>query len=95
MSTENPTMALVGLDKGTLNFVQMVKSWDGQGTAPFTTGPVQDLAAVLCNQNILKAFETVRAATNALALIGNEVTQLKTRLKDQKANSIQQQTEIV
>ena len=61
MSTENPTVALVGHDEGTLNFVQIVKLWDGQGTAPFTTAQVQDLAGVLCSQNFLEAFETARA----------------------------------
>ena len=69
MTTENPTVALVGLDEGTPNFVQIVTLWDGQRTAPFTTAQVQDLAAVLCNQNFLEAFETGRAATNALPLI--------------------------
>ena len=57
MSTENPTVALVGLDKSTFNFVQIVKSWDGQGTAPFTTAQVRDIAAVLCSQNFLEALK--------------------------------------
>ena len=63
MSTENPTMALGGLDEGTLNFIQIVTSWDGQGTALFTTAQVQDIAAVLCKQNFLEVFESGRAAT--------------------------------
>ena len=94
MSTENPTVALVGLDKGTLNFVQIGKSWDGQGPAPFTTAQVQDLATVLGNQNFVEAFQTGRTLTNALPLIRNEVTWLETELEDQKADSIQHQTEI-
>ena len=88
MSTQNPTMALLGLDEGTLNFIQIVKSWDGQRTVPFTTAQVQDLAAVLCSHNFFEAFETGRAATNALPVVRNEVTQLETELEDQKADSI-------
>ena len=94
MSTENHIVALVGLDEGTLNFVRIVAAWDGQGTAPFTTAQTQDLATVLVNQNFLEAFETGRMATDALPLIRAEVTRLETELEDQRADSIQQQTEI-
>ena len=69
MSTENPTVALVGLDQGTLNFVQAITTWDGQGVAPFTPAQIRDLAAVLYNQNFLEVFETGRAVTDALPLI--------------------------
>ena len=69
MSTENPTVALVGLDQGTLNFVQAITSWDGQGVAPFTTAQIRDLAAVLCNRNFLEVFEKGMAATDVVPLI--------------------------
>ena len=94
MSTENPTMALVSLNQGTLNCVQAITAWDGQGTAPFTTAQVRDLAAVLCNQNILEIFETGRPATDAVPLIRDEFTRLETELEDKTADPIQQQTEI-
>ena len=94
MSAENPTVALVAIDQGTLNFAQAVQSWDGQGTAPFSTAQVQYLAGVLCNQNLLKAFKTGRAASDALTTIRAEIPRLETELKDKKPNSIQQQTEI-
>ena len=61
--------------------------------APFTTAQIRDLAAVLCNQNLLEIFETGRAATDAVPLIRAEVTRLETELEEQKADSIQQQTE--
>ena len=75
-------MVLVGLDEGTLNFMQIITSWDGQGTAPLITAQVRDLVAVLCNQIFLKAFETGRAAINALSLIRAEVTRLETELEE-------------
>ena len=93
MSTEIPTVALVGLDQGTLNFVQAITMWDDLGVAPFTTAQIRDLATVLCNQNLFEVFETGRAATDAVCLIRAEVTQLETELEEQKADSIQQQTE--
>ena len=74
MSTEDPTVALVGLHEGTLNFTRIVASWDGQATAPFTTAQVWELATVLLNQNFFEAFETGRTATDALPLIRAEVT---------------------
>ena len=83
MSTENPTVALLGLDQGTLDFVQVITAWDGQGTATFTTVQVRDLATVLCNQNFLEILETDTAATDAVPLIHAEVTQLETELTDQ------------
>ena len=94
LSTENLTVALVGLDQGTLDFVQAITAWDGQGTASFTMAEVRDLTAVLYNQNCLEIFETGRAATDEVPLIRAEVTRLETELEDQKADSIQQQTEI-
>ena len=94
MSTEHPTVTLVDLDQGTFNFVQSITAWDGQGMAPFTTTQVQDLAAVFCSQNLLEAFEAGRAATDAIPLIRAEIPRLETDLEDQKADSIQQQTEI-
>ena len=90
MGTENPTVVLVGLDKGTLNFVRIIVSWDGQGTMPFTTAQVRDLATVLVDQNFLRAFETGRMATDALPLIPAAVTQLETEREEQKVDSIQQ-----
>ena len=93
MSTENPSVALVGLDQSTLNFVPAITTWDGQGVAPFTMAQIRDLAAVLCNQNFLEAFETGRAATVTVPLIRAEITRLETGLEEQKADSIQQQTE--
>ena len=94
MTTENRSVALGGLDQGTLNFVQTIIAWDGQGAAPFTTTQIRDLAWVLTNQNFLEAFEAGRAATDALHKIRAEVSRLETELEDQKADSIQQQTEI-
>ena len=93
MSTENPTGARVGLDQGTLNFVQAITTWDGQSVAPFTMAQIWDLAAVLCNQNFLEVFETGRAATDAVLRIRAVITRLETELEEQKADSIQQQTE--
>ena len=90
MSTENPTVALVGLGQGTINFAQAITTWDGQRVAPFTTAQIRDLAAVLCNQNFLEAFETGTAATDVVPLIRAEVTRLETELEEQKADSIQQ-----
>ena len=87
MSTENPTMALVGLDQGTLNFVQAITAWDGEGAAPFTTTRIRDLARILSTQNFLEAFEAGRMAIDA-------VPRIQPELEDQKADSIQQQTEI-
>ena len=49
MSAENPVVAPVALDQGTLNFAQAVESWDGQGAAPFSTAQIRDLASLLCN----------------------------------------------
>ena len=69
MSTENSTVALVDLDQGTLNFVQAITAWDGQGMAPFTTAQIQDLAAVPCNQNFLEVFDTGRPTTDTVPLI--------------------------
>ena len=86
MSAETPTVALVALDQGTLNIVQAVKSWDGQGTVPFSTPEVWNLATILCHQNFLEAFETGKASINALPLIRNEVAQLVTEREDQKAD---------
>ena len=94
MSSENPTVTVVGLDQGTFNFVQSIAAWEGQGATPFTTTQVRDLAAVLCSQNLLEIFEAGRAATNAVPQIRVEVARLETELEDQKADSIQQQTEI-
>ena len=54
---------------------------------------IRNLATVLCNQNFLEVFETGRAATDAGPMIEDEVTRLETELEDQKADSIQQQTE--
>ena len=93
MSRDNSTVALVALDQGTLNFVPAITTWDGQGVAPFTTAQIRDLAAVLCNHNFLKVFETGKAATDTVRLIRAEVTRLETKLKEQKADSIQQQME--
>ena len=82
------------LDQGTLNFAQAVQSWDGQGTATFSTTQVWDRTRVLCNQNFLKACEAGRASTDTLPNIRAEVTRVETELEDRKADSIQQQTEI-
>ena len=87
MSTENPTVALVGLDQGTLNFVQIIVACDGQGAVPFPTTQIRDLAWVLGKQNFLKASEAGRAAIDA-------VPRIQTELENQKGDSIQQQTEI-
>ena len=86
-------MALLALDQGTFNFVQTVQSWNGQGAAPFCT-EVRNLATILCHQNFLEAFETGNAVINALPLIWNEVTPLEREFEEQKADSIEQQTEI-
>ena len=94
MSAENPSVTVVGLDQGTFNFVQSIAAWEDQGAAPFTTTQVRDLAAVLCSQNLLEIYEAGRAATNAVPQIRVEVARLETELEDQKADSIQQQTEI-
>ena len=40
MNTETPTVALVGLDQGTINFVQAITAGDGKGVAPFTTAQI-------------------------------------------------------
>ena len=69
MSAENPTVALVALDQRTLNFAQVIQSWDGQGTVPFSTAQVRDLTRALCHQTFLKAFEVGRAATDTLLKI--------------------------
>ena len=82
MGTENPTVNLVGLDQGTLNFVQTITAWDGEGVAPFTRAQIRDLARVLSNQNFLKAFESGRIVIDA-------VPHIQTELEDQKADSIQ------
>ena len=79
MSPENPTVALVGLNGGTLNFIQAITASDGPEVVPFTTAQIRDLAAVLCNQNLLEVFETGRAATDAVPLIRPEVTQCNGR----------------
>ena len=84
MGTENPTVAIVSLDQGMLNFVQAITAWDGQGMAPFTMAQVRNLAAVLCNQKFLEIFETGRAATDAVPVIRAEVTRLETELGDLK-----------
>ena len=94
MSTENTTVTVVGLDPGTFNFVQSIAACEGQGTAPFTTTQVWDLNAVLRSQNLLEIFEAGRAATDAVTQIRVEVARVETELEDQKADSIQQQTEI-
>ena len=94
MSTDNPIVSVVGLDQGTFKFVQSIAAWEGQGAAPFTMTQVRDLAAVLCSQNPHEIFEAGRAATDAVPEIRVEVAQLEPELEDQKANSIQQQTEI-
>ena len=94
MSSENSSVTVVGLDQGTFNFVQSIAAWEGQGAAPFTTTQVRDLAAVLCSQNLLEMFEAGRAATYAVPQIRVEVARLETELEEQKADSIQQQTEI-
>ena len=94
MSAENPSVTVVGLDQGTFNFVQSIAAWEGQGAVPFTMTQVRDLAAVLCSQNLLEIFEAGRAATNVVPQIRFEVARLETELEDQKADSIQQQTEI-
>ena len=94
MSSENSTVTVVSLDQGTFNFVQSIAAWEGQGGAPFTTTQVRDLAAVLGSQNLLEIFKAGRAATDAVPQIQVEVARLETELEDQKADSIQQQTEI-
>ena len=94
MKSENPTVTVVGLDQGTFNFVQSIAAWEGQREALFTTTQVRDLAADLCSQNLLEIFEAGRAGTDAVPQIRVEVTLLEIELEDQKADSIQQQTEI-
>ena len=94
LSTENPTVTVVGLDQGTFNFVRSIAAWEGHGAAPFTTTQVRDLAAVLCSQNLLEIFAAGRAATDAVPQIRVEVVRLETELEDQKADFIQQQMEI-
>ena len=93
MSTENPIVAPVGLNQGTLNSVQAITIWDGQEVAPFTTAQIRDLAPILCNQNFPEVFETGRAATYPVPLIRAEVTRVETELEEQKADCIQQQME--
>ena len=61
--------------------------------APFTTAQIRDLDAVLCNQHFHEVFETRKAVTDAVLLIRAEVTRLETELEEQKADSIQHQTE--
>ena len=73
MTTENRSVALGGLDQGTLNFVQTIIAWDGQGAAPFTTTQIRDLAWVLGNQNFLEAFEAGRAAIDVVPRIQTEL----------------------
>ena len=59
MSTENPTVTIVGHDQGTFNFVQSIAAWEGQGPAPFTTTQVQEVGGSSPDKRRKKVLDQV------------------------------------
>ena len=76
-------MALVALDQITLNLVQIVKSWDDQEIALFTTTEVWNPATTLYHRNFLESSETGNTAITALPLSREEVAQQETKQEAQ------------